>query len=132
MKYNNAKNFFVPRIEAGLALSKLVSKLETGSRILDKNDPPLAGFVRNPALLGRVSKTSVDTPQDALRQSIDNLKRKGILSCLIGTGFNGEINAQDSVFFRLRRAQSSRFFGASFLFLFYLDPGSTRFSILDS
>jgi len=48
-------------------LSKLVSKLETGNRILDKNDPPLAGFVRNPALLGRVSKTSVDT-------SIDNLK----------------------------------------------------------
>jgi len=85
--------FFVPRIEAGLALSKLVSpqdalrqKLETGSRILDKNDPPLAGFVRNPALLGRVSKTSVDT-------SIDNLKRKGILSCLISAGFNGEINA---------------------------------------
>jgi len=78
--------FFVPRIEAGLALSKLVSKLETGSRILDKNDPPLAGFVRNPALLGRVSKTSVDT-------SIDKLKRKGILSCLIGAGFNGEINA---------------------------------------
>jgi len=39
---------------AGLALSKLVSKLETGSRILDKNE-------------FRVSKTSVDT-------SIDNLK----------------------------------------------------------
>ncbi len=47
-----------PRIEAGLALSKLVPKLETGSRILDKNE-------------FQVSKTSVDT-------SIDNLKRKGI------------------------------------------------------
>jgi hypothetical protein len=69
MKYNNAKNFFVPRIEAGLALSKLVSKLETGSRILDKNDPPTAGFDQNPALLGRASKTSIDT-------SIDNLNRK--------------------------------------------------------
>ena len=53
----------------GLALSKLVSKLETGSRILDKNDPPTAGFEWNPALLGRVSRTSVDT-------SIDNLKRE--------------------------------------------------------
>jgi len=73
MKYNNEKNVFVPRIEAGLALSKLVSKLETGSRMLDKNE-------------FRVSKTSVDT-------SIDNLKRKGILSCLISAGFNGEINA---------------------------------------
>ncbi|MFH1881152.1 MAG: hypothetical protein ABIL62_00390 [Planctomycetota bacterium] len=55
--------------EAGLTVSKLVSQLETGSRSLDKNDPPLAGFVRNPALLGRVSKTSIDT-------SIDNLNRK--------------------------------------------------------
>ena len=51
--------------EAGLK----VSKLETGSRILDKNDPPTAGFDQNPALLGRASKTSIDT-------SIDNLNRK--------------------------------------------------------
>ena len=51
-----------------------------------RTDPPTADFDRNPALLGRVSKTSVDT-------SIDNLKRKGILSCLISAGFNGEINA---------------------------------------
>jgi len=27
----------------------------------------------------RVSRASIDTPQDTLRQSIDNLKRKGIL-----------------------------------------------------
>ena len=32
-------------------------------------DPPTAGFDRNPALLGRVSRASIDT-------SIDNLKRK--------------------------------------------------------
>jgi hypothetical protein len=57
--------FFVPRIEAGLALSKLVrrgglvSKLETGSRILDKNEFRALTAVR------QVSKTSVDSSPGA-------------------------------------------------------------------
>jgi hypothetical protein len=59
-------------VEAGLALSKLVSKLEAGSRIADKIHEPgfaIGILINRDSYELQVFRASIDT-------SIDNLKRK--------------------------------------------------------